>query len=168
MKYNFYLYFLISHLMKGKTWPPLSLFYPLLSAAALCLRLPSRSPAMWNNLRSECENENENNEYDKVYRNNILFNIWEYCWSDKHIFDGQSAPILAKWMLDVRLCNNFHLFLCFSFQSSNSTFDLSFQLFQNTFETFNRKFKDALHNHSVKARTENFWNLQSQIQMCVA
>ena len=74
--------------------------YPLLPAAALCLRLPYRSPAMWNNLRSECENEN--NEYDKVYRNNILFNIWEYCWSDKHIFDGQSAPILAKWMLDLR------------------------------------------------------------------
>ena len=32
MKYNYYFHFLISHLMKGKTWPPLSLFISFTSS----------------------------------------------------------------------------------------------------------------------------------------
>ena len=98
-----------------------------------------------------------------------------YCLTYENIVDQLNIFLMVKvhqyWRSgcetsDYAIISTF--FLSFSFQSSNSTFDLSFQLFQNTFEAFNRKFKDALHNHSVKARTENFWNLQSQIQMCVA
>ena len=70
MKYNYYFHFLISHSQEKHDLH--FHFFPLLPAAALCLRLPSRSPAMWNNLRSESENEDENNEYDKVYRNNTV------------------------------------------------------------------------------------------------